>query len=202
MNIGKDEYQQRVREIRKQLRGLNVEALVATNVENVRYLTGFTGHDSWALVLPRSVVLITDSRYTEQAQGECVNCRIVERKGGLAKEAEKIFSKQRGVSLLGIEDSCSVAILKAVRKHLSARIKPVSGIVESVRAIKTDDEVKLIRRAGRIAFDAMECALKQLKVGMTERQLAAIYEYKLSEYDAVASFETIAAFGPNGSRNH
>ena len=202
MDFDKKEYQRRVREVRKQLRNLNVQGLIVIGVENVRYITGFCGHDSWALVLPRSVVLITDSRYTEQAQGECVGCRIVERKGGLAKEAESIISREKAVSTLGIEDSCSVAMLKGIRKILMAKIKPVNGVVEDIRIIKTDTEVRFIRKAGKIAFDAMDWTLKQLKVGMSERQFAALYEYKLSEYGAKPSFETIVAFGPNGSRNH
>jgi Xaa-Pro aminopeptidase len=202
MNFQKEEYQRRVQKVRKQLRLLNVQGMIVVGVENVRYLTGFSGHDSWALVLPRGIVLITDSRYTEQAIGECVGCRIIERKGGLAKESEKITSKLKGISALGIEDSCSVSLLKGVRKVLSAKIKPISGIVENVRAVKTESEIKLIRKAARIAFDAMDWVLKQLEVGMTERQIAALYEYKLSDYGATTGFETIAAFGPNGSRNH
>jgi len=202
MDFQKEEYQRRVQKVRKQLRTLNVQGLIVVGVENVRYLTGFSGHDSWALVLPRNVVLLTDSRYTEQAKGECVNFRVVERKGGLAKEAEKIISKLKGITALGVEDSCSVSLLKGIRKVLSAKIKPVNGIVENVRSIKTESEIKLIRKASRIAFDAMDWALKQLKIGMTERQLAALYEYKLSDFGAKPGFETIAAFGPNGSRNH
>ena len=202
MNFEMNEYQRRIREVRMQLRASNVQGLIVMGAENVRYLTGFSGHESCVLVLPRNVVLITDSRYTEQANGECIGCRIVERKGGLAKESEKIISKLKGITTLGVEDSCSVAMLKGIRKVLSAKVKPVSGIVENVRAVKTEGEVKLIRKAARIAFDAMDWALKQLKVGMTERQLAALYEYKLSDYGAKIGFETIAAFGPNGSRNH
>lgn len=202
MNIQKDEYKRRIHNARIQFRALAVDGLIVIGVENVRYLTGFTGHDSWALILPRSVVLITDSRYTEQAQDECVGCKIVERQGGLAREADLILSKLKGVTTVGIEDSCSVSLLKDVRKSLSIRVKPVRGAVESVRIVKTDNEIKLIRRAGKIAFNAMDWTLKQLKIGMTERHLAALYEYKLSEYGARPSFETIAAFGPNGSRNH
>lgn len=202
MNLQKKEYSRRARAVRVGCKERGVDGLIVTGLESVRYLTGFSGHDSWVLVLPRNVVLITDSRYTEQAQGECVNCRIVERKGRLAKEAEKIISKLKGITTLGIEDSCSVSLLNGVRGVLSAKIKPVSGTVGNVRVVKTDEEIKLIRKASRIAFDAMDWALKQLKVGMTERQLAALYEYKLSDFGAKIGFETIAAFGANGSRNH
>jgi Xaa-Pro aminopeptidase len=202
MNLQKKEYARRAKAVRVGCKERGVDGLIVTGLENVRYLTGFSGHDSWALVLPRSVVLITDSRYTQQAQGECVNCRIVERKGGLAKEAEKILSKLKGITTLGVEDSCSVALLKGISKMLSAKVKPASKIVEAVRVVKTEGEIKLIRKASRIAFDAMDWALEQLKVGMTERQLAALYEYKLSDLGAKVGFETIVAFGPNGSRNH
>ena len=202
MNLQKKEYSRRARAVRVGCKERGVDGLIVTGLESVRYLTGFSGHDSWVLVLPRNILLITDSRYTEQAQGECVNCRIVQRKGGLAKEAEKIISKLKGIATLGIEDSCSVALLKGVRKALSAKVKPVGGIVEAVRIVKTETEIKLILKASKIAFDAMDWALKQLKVGMTERQLAALYEYKLGDFGAKIGFETIAAFGANGSRNH
>lgn len=68
--------------------------------------------------------------------------------------------------------------------------------------IKTETEVRLIQKASKIAFDAMDWALGQLQPGMTERQLAAMYVYRLSHYDATEGFETIVCFGPNGSRNH
>ena len=196
------EVRRRVRDVRKQLRHFGVDEMIVTGAENVRYLTGFRGHDSWALVLGRSVALITDSRYAEQAETECLGCKIVQRKGGLAKEANRLLAKSGDVKLLGVEDSCSVAMLKAMRKTLSVKLKPVSGVVEKVRDVKTADEIKLIQRASKIAFDSMRWTLSQLKPGMTELELAALYEYRLSAYQARAGFETIAAFGPNGSRNH
>lgn len=202
MDTQQSEYKRRAGAVRRRLGVLGIDGLIVVGLANVRYLTGFTGHDSWVLVLPRSVVLITDSRYTEQAAGECVNCRVVERKGGLPKEVEKILSKQKDISTIGIEDACSVKVLTAVRKTLSAKVKPLGPVVEHVRAVKTEAEVERIRKAGKIAFDAMDRALKKLRVGMTERQFAAMYEYLLSEYGTKPSFETIVAFGPNGSRNH
>lgn len=196
------EIRRRVKQMRQQLKSFNVDALIVMGVENVRYVTGFRGHDSWALILPRSVVLVTDSRYTEQAQSECLGCKIVERKGGLTKETERILSKTKGVSVVGVEDSCSVALLKTIRKGLSAKVKPVTSVVEKVRIIKTPEEVKLTRKAAKIAFDAMEWALGKLKVGMTELELSSLYEYRLTHYGAQKGFETIVCFGANGSRNH
>ncbi|NLW83692.1 MAG: aminopeptidase P family protein [Phycisphaerae bacterium] len=191
----------RVRAVRQRLHEERLDGLIVTGVENVRYLTGFTGHDSWAVVLPKSVVLVTDSRYTEQAMAECIGCRVVERKGPLAIKVNELL-ETRTIEAVGVEDNCTVATLQGIRKAMSVRVKPVRNVVEAVRMIKTETEVRLIQKASKIAFDAMDWALGQLQPGMTERQLAAMYVYRLSHYDATEGFETIVCFGPNGSRNH
>jgi len=192
----------RVQAVRRRLYEEKTDGLIVTGVENVRCLTGFRGHDSWALVLPKSVILITDSRYTEQALDECVGCKIVERKGPLAKKVSELLASQKGIKTLGVEDGCTVATLAAIRKALTAKVRPVHNVVENIRRVKSETEIGLIQKAGRIAFDAMEWAMAQLKPQMTERQLAALYVYRLSDYGATPGFETIACFGPNGSRNH
>jgi len=192
----------RVSGVRRRLRKAGLDGLVVVGVENVRYLTGFCGHDSWALVLPRKVILITDSRYTEQAEGECVGCAIYERKGQMAAALKELLAGQSEAIALGIEDGCTAATLAALKKALRLPLAPVHHIVELGRRVKTPDEVKLIASACRIAFDAMDWAMRQLRVGMTERELAALYDYRLRTLGATPGFETIAAFGENGSRAH
>jgi Xaa-Pro aminopeptidase len=93
-------------------------------------------------------------------------------------------------------------LYKGLRKELSVKVKVIKPVVEKCRVVKTTDEVKLIRKAGKIAFDSMEWALAQLKPGMTELELAALYEYRLSYHRVRKGFETIVCFGANGSRNH
>jgi Xaa-Pro aminopeptidase len=183
-------------------REVDIDAFIVTGIEDIRYLSNFSGHDSWLLVLPRSVVLITDSRYTEQAQSECVGCKIIQRKNTLITETATLLAKASGIHVVGIENSCSVALHKGLQKGLSVKVKTIKPIVEKLRMIKVDDEVKLIRKANKIAFDSMEWALRQLKPGMTELELAALYEYRLSYYQAQKGFDTIVCFGANGSRNH
>ena len=197
-----EQIRQRIRALRRRVNGQKLDGLIVTGMENIRYLSGFRGHDSWLLVLRRSVILITDSRYSEQAQGECLGCRIVERKGPLAHKVNDLLGAHRSVKVLGVDDHCTVAVLKTLRKALSVKVKPVGGVVEDLRQFKTDQEVRLIRRAARIAFDAMDWALSHLKAGITERELAALYVYRLSSSGATEGFETIVCFGPNGSRNH
>lgn len=192
----------RIQAVRQRLKTEKLDGMIVTGLENVSYLTGFRGHDSWALIVPRSVILITDSRYTEQALGECIGCRIVERKGSMAQKLAELLGPRRDIETLGIEDGCSIATFGKVRRALSAKVKPVGNIVENVRIVKTAPEIRLIRKAAKIAFDAMDWALSHLRPGITERELAALYVYQLGAYGATEGFETIVCFGANGSRNH
>ena len=198
----KVENRRRIKDVRQKIRELGIDALIVTEIQDVRYLSGFTGHDSWLMVLPRSVILITDSRYTEQSQRECVGCKIIQRSDGLIKEVATILAKSKSVTAIGIQDSCSVALFKRLRKDLSVKVKAIKPMVYKLRMIKTADEVRLIRKATKIAFDSMDWALEQLKPGMTELELSALYEYQLSSHQATKGFDTIVCFGPNGSRNH
>ena len=89
---------------------------VITDRANVTYLTGFGGDDSWALIIGRRVWLLTDSRYTEQAKGECVGCKIIQRKDSLFTEVAKIISRFKSAKVLGIENTTSVAVFDKIRK--------------------------------------------------------------------------------------
>jgi Xaa-Pro aminopeptidase len=192
----------RIHAVRGQFRQNKIQAFIVVSVENVQYLTGFTGHDSWVLVLPKQTVLITDSRYTEQAREECAGCKIVERKGALAKAVAEFIAKAGRVRTIGIEDECSVAIFNAARKVLKPRVVAVKNIVETLRMIKTYEEVKCIEKAAAIAWQALRRTLPLMKAGMTEMELTAALEFHIKQLGAVPGFDTIVCFGANASRNH
>jgi Xaa-Pro aminopeptidase len=192
----------RINAVRGQFKQNKIQAFLVVSVENVRYLTGFTGHDSWVLVLPRQAILITDSRYTEQAKDECAGCKIFERKGALTKAVADFVAKAGRVRAIGLEDECSVAIFNAVKKALKQKIVPVKNIVDNLRTIKTKEEIKLIEKSAGIAWQALRRTLPLVKVGMTEMELTAALEFNMKQLGAVPGFDTITCFGPNASRNH
>ena len=119
----------RLRAIGKNMRTAKLDCMVATSVENVRYVTGFTGDDSWAVITPRTVYLVTDSRYTEQAEKECAGCRIIERNGAMVKAVARIIAKYKKAKTVGVEESCPVGLYKKLQKAVKMRVKPVCGII-------------------------------------------------------------------------
>ena len=203
--MDKEIINQRVRRLRAVLKSERLNGMLVTSIENIRYLTGFSGHDSWVLVLPRSVTLITDSRYTEQAVGECPACRIIERKKSIVDTLAGLLAKQSGVKKLAVEDILSIALggrLTQTLRKLKISLAPTASLVGQLRTIKEAGEVRLIRRAASIAWDALHTAIIKLKPGITEQALAAILEYEMKVRGASVGFDTIVCFGPNGSRNH
>ena len=171
------------------MREKKLDGLILTKVENVRYLTSFSGHDSWVLV----------------TAGECAGCRIVERRAAITKALAEQLDRAGKMRRIGVENSVSTAVLGKVRqalRPLKTRIVPIDSPAEKLRRVKEEQEVGEIRRAARIAWECLEVCLKQLRTGMTEQAFAARLEYEMKMRGAKVGFETIAAFGPNGSRNH
>ena len=192
----------RVKTIRQLTRAKKLDCLILSGPENVSFFTGFTGRDSWAVISRQKVKLITDSRYTEQAERECVNCRIIERKGTMAKAVAQVIGRSKSVQTAAIESRCSVSAFKELKKQLKIRLKAVTGIVESVRRTKDPGEVKAIRTAVKLAWQGLDKALAKVKAPMTESELAALLDFNIRKTGSANSFETIVAFGAGASCPH
>jgi Xaa-Pro aminopeptidase len=217
----------RLKKIRKTMSDRGMNGLLITKVANVTYATGFLGDDSWALITPKNAYLLTDSRYTEQALKECPACKVIERKEGLAKTAAQ-YALKRGTgtnvpsvekkgtgtsevlrdvpvpfSTVGVEDSTTAAELAVIRKEFrGTKIVLSKELIESIRAIKDEAEILILKKAAKIAQDAMAETLGLLDTGMTEAEAAGLLNFNIRKRGWRESFETIVAFGPNASRPH
>jgi Xaa-Pro aminopeptidase len=189
----------------QRLAGAEVDAVVITDLINVRYLTGYTGSNGLALIGPDARAFVTDFRYVEQA----------------AEEVDPAFDRLKAsVDLLGaIKDALPAGELRLgfEAAHLSVReherlteIVPdrveligVHGLVELLRAVKDEAELAAIRAAAVLADEAFEQLIAGGLVGRTERDLALELEFDLRRRGAEqASFSPIVAAGPHGALPH
>ena len=200
--MNREVIKKRIKAIRLKLNEKKLDCLIITKAANVTYTTAFSGDDSWAVITGRAVYLLTDSRYTEQAQKECVGCKLIQRKDSLAEAAAKLLKKIKSVRTVAVEKSTSVADFEALRKHMKLRLKTVADIIESIRINKDNSEIAAIRAAVRIAAQALEQTLDYIKPGVSESELAGRLDFEIRKSGATNSFETIVAFGPNASRPH
>jgi len=192
----------RINNIRMEMRSRHIDALVLTKPANVTYLTGFSGEDSWAIVTGRAVYLLTDSRYTEQAQKECPSARIVQRKDPIAEAGGQLIGKLKFAKTVAVEKSISLEQYDTLKRNIAVPLKAVDGLVEDLRSVKDADETAAIRSAAAIAATAFQRAVRHIRPGITESEMAGILDLEMRRQGAKVGFETIVAFGPNASRPH
>jgi len=192
----------RLRVVHKHLKKTKIDCLVLTNPANVTYVTAFSGDESWAVVTLRGVYLITDSRYIQQAVGECKSCTIIERKQSLAQAAARLINGLKYVRNVSVDKSISLAYYSALKKHLKGGIKRAPDIVEALRCIKDGYEIRAIEAACRTAEEALSQIKRYVKAGVTENELAGRLDFQIRRLGAINSFETIVAFGANAARPH
>jgi Xaa-Pro aminopeptidase len=193
----------RARLIRR-IRREKLDALLVTNVHNVRYLSGFRGEDSALLVTPERTLLLTDSRYTEQAESETCGIGIVVRKKAMMRVAAAT-ARKAGVRTLGVEGrTMTLAEAEDLRKALPhVEVRPTRGMVERLRMIKDASEVAAISRAAEIADEAFRLTLPHVAPGKTERELALVLERTMQDLGAdEPAFPTIVAAGERSSLPH
>ncbi len=175
---------------------------MVTKPANVTYTTAFLGADSWAVITPRAVYILTDSRYTEQAKNECLLCKIIERTAPLPEATGKLLKKLKPIQTVAVEKSTSLTDFEAIKKNVKARLKTVANVIEEVRSIKDNSEIAAIKKAAQIAAQALGKIRRYIKPGITENELAGTLDFQIRKAEAFNSFETIVAFGPNASRPH
>ncbi len=186
------------------LRHHQAQAIAVTHLPNVRYLCGFTGSNAVLLVSGRESVLFTDPRYEIQAGQESdVAARVV--RGTLWPEVAKEIRRRRLFRLALEADKTSHADWTAIGTHIGpkAKLQPTQGLVETLRAIKSAEEIGLIRRSVALNSQALALTLPLLKNGMTELDVAAELDYRMRRLGAEGTaFETIVACGRRSALPH
>ena len=182
-----------------------VDALLVTNLVNVRYLTGYTGSNGVALIGPDVRAFATDFRYVEQAAEEVDPAfdRVRAPQDLLDAIAEALPQPELR---LGFEEAnLSVRDHGRLRERLPEAVELVGvhGLVEGLRAIKSPAELAAIRAASELAGAAFTRLISDRFVGRTERELATALEFEMRRLGAErASFEPIVAAGPHGALPH
>ena len=189
--------------LRQALMDLNVDALLITNEYNRRYMTGFTGTAGVAVVTKDDAVFITDFRYTEQAAAQVKDFRIVQHTGPIFAEVGAQVALM-GAKTIGFEkDSMSYGTYEIYKEAVKAEFVPISGVIEKIRLIKTQEEINIIKAACEIADNAFTHILDYIKPGKTELDVSNELEFFMRKQGATSSsFDIIVASGLRSALPH
>ncbi|GIN38339.1 M24 family metallopeptidase [Heyndrickxia oleronia] len=194
---------QKLENLRKQFTKAGIDGLLITSPYNRRYLSNFTGTAGVVLISGDAAQFITDFRYVEQATKQAEGYDVIQHKGlihdEIAKQVEAL-----GIKKLGFEqDYVNYSAYMLYDKTFNAELVPVSGLVENLRLIKTDAEIKILKEAADIADAAFKHILEYIKPGVTELEVSNELEFFMRKAGATSSsFDTIVASGTRSALPH
>lgn len=180
--------------VRDFLKISGIDAAFIQKDENCRYLSGFTGSESYLFLTKEESYLLTDSRYTEQAAEEAPSFVIVNCAGKLPSVIQQLAEKHHA-GRIGIE---SVLTYKTFLSFQEA--VPSAEFIfcdpDALRRIKSEEEMALIAEACRISDEGFRKTVPFIKCGKTEAELRAVLECAMLEAGSEGkSFDTIVASG-------
>jgi Xaa-Pro aminopeptidase len=194
--------------LRALLPGAGVDALLVTDLVNVRYLTGFTGSNAALLVHADgdgASRFCTDGRYRTQAAVEVPDLEaVIDRASGLglAKQAPALRIERLGFESDAVTVDAHDELAEAAG---GVPLHRAPGLVQRLRAVKDADEIEALRRACGVGDAALADLLAAggLRPGRTEREVALDLEDRMRAHGATGpAFETILAAGAHSAVPH
>lgn len=191
--------------LRARMKEKDVPAALISAIDNVRWVSGFSGSSGFVLLTPTSAVFVSDSRYREQAR-EQVRAMPVEIYANPTTASEAIAgaAKNLGVAELGFEsEHVTFATHDSWKKNLNGiALRPVQDLADSLRMKKSDEEIAKVREACAIADSCFEHVQRMLQAGVTEYDIALDMEFFIRRQGCKLAFEPIVVSGKRSARPH
>jgi len=178
-------HNERVKKLQKLIGKQNIDVCVLFDRENFIYFTGIEQVECMTVIIPRSgkpvgIVLWLDLEFIKN------NCFLedirpyVFPRESITDMIIKII-KEMGYSdpVIGFEKSfISINIFNSFKNEFNVnKFVSVSEIIYKLRSIKTFGEIKLIEKAAKSVCTGMKAAVKIIKSGVKELDVAAEAEY-------------------------
>jgi len=186
---------------------LDADAFLLVNLEgsdraNMLYLTGFTG-EGVLLMTRQEETLLTDSRYTEQADREVPTLTRKAVTGRYVEDVAAMISKEKVGRVAFASKRMSHYWVRQLTAHTKAELVSLEDPVARLRTVKGPEEIDRIREATRLTESSLQALLATCKVGASERELAWQLEIIMHEKGAEkVAFDLIVAAGENSALPH
>lgn len=191
----------RLKNVRQSIRKKGIDGFLVTDLNNVRYLAGFSGSSGFLFFTERENIFVTDFRYKEQSEKEVKGWDIVIERGNRIKIIRSLAKKSR-IKNLGFESSLSYEFFKKM-SGIGVNLTPSTGLVEKIREIKDPVEIDCIKKAVERAEAAFLEVKPYIKTGARESGIALRLEDRLKKKGCRhIPFDIIVASGLNSAMPH
>lgn len=181
------------------------DAVLLTSEVNRRYATGFHSTAGVCYISDRQAVFLTDFRYIEAARQQITGFTVQEVKIGESYTAAvNALADADGIGSIALEDeTLTQSEYRRWEQGLHAEAVQLGKSIAELRMVKSEEEVMQIATAQRIAEQAFAEIVEEIRVGVTEKELAARLTYLMLHHGAEnMSFDPIVVSGANSSRPH
>ena len=195
-------FETRIKNLRKNLTSNKIDGLIVSSAVNIQYFIGYSNfsrdeREGYLFVTESKALLFTDGRYIEAVRNT------------LPKSVKVFFHtelyksiKGSNVKRIGTEQNFTLAELKKFKKETGKKFVLVEQIVEKLRAIKDEGEIKNIHAACRLTDKTFDMIRQRIKIGASEKEIAWKIEKFIKENGGELAFDSIVAFGSNSSIPH
>ncbi len=183
----KGEITHRQEGVRKLMGSGGFDALVLSSAENIQYFTGAAEpsiHACGSVIIPLNgqsvlaVMWLDKEAAVEEAKEVSVQVYTPDTQGKVITKTLQRFGVEKGV--IGMDDLASEYLGNSLKRSLTeAELVDATETVEGLRSVKSEEEIRFIRKACEISVEGMRVALKSLKPGITELEVAAIAEHHM-----------------------
>lgn len=207
-------YTTRIEKIKKLLNVHHLDAILISNFYNILYLTGcktLSPHEreAYVLITKNEVYLFSDGRYEIALQEQInasqtnINFRLISAQYRFLDQVSEIIYTEN-IQRLGFEGTdMTVHEFNTLHHKLSKiELRPTENIVSHVREVKHEIEVTAIRNACELTDQCLKEVIKQVRIGMTEKEISYALERWIREHGYEVAFPAMVAIDANGALPH
>ncbi len=200
----------RIDKVRNLFEQRGLDGLIIESPSNRKWISGFTGTSGVAVITKDTKYFVTDSRYWEQVKVECPDFELVEAFGAVSSLSVEFLMSFTNAQLGFESDHVTVDQINNWRSSLEQsgnaafpKLRSVSGLIEELRMVKDDEEVRALSRAVELGDQAFKKATQDIRSGLTEKDIAwSIQEYAITHGASDLSFPSIVASGEHAALPH
>ncbi|KUG22413.1 aminopeptidase ypdf (mp-, ma-, ms-, ap-, np- specific) [hydrocarbon metagenome] len=193
----------RISSLQRTFSSCKIDGLIFFDMNNIRYLTGFTGSDGALLINSDKTNLLVDGRYIAQASVETKGLRIMEYRDKIEGISQTI--KKNRLKRIGFEANLiTLGMYNQLKNSIpEENLVALNGELKFLRAYKDKTEIALMAKAAEISSSSIRSLIDRIKPGCTEKEVALELEVEARRVGAdELAFSTIVAAGENAAFPH
>jgi Xaa-Pro dipeptidase len=185
----KSEYLERLKKVKTKMAQKNVDVLLTTNPANMNYVSGY---DGYSFYVPQGVFVFIDEEEpvwigrAQDVAGAKISTWLQDEniigweeeyvqsseRHPVERFADLITEKKASTKRIGVEmnqEFCSYqTVLELQKKIPAAKFVNVSHVINWIRSVKSENEIRYMQQAGRITEKAMNVAVESVADGVRQ----------------------------------